>query len=142
MARPLALFILSLAFCGCMKSLEEQAKKSDKSIIGKTNQDVGEFDPNAGKKVSDSKVKVTNPVTAGLEAYGPMLEQINKVQVKQAVDLFHASNDRYPKDHAEFMEQIIKANNIRLPVLPGGKNFEYDVEKHELVVVEGDSEQK
>src|SRR4051794_21617627 len=124
MPRSVISLTLVLALCGCSKSLEDQVKKSDGSIIGKTTTDVGEFDPNAGKKVSDSKVKITDPVTGSLQAYGPMLEQINKSYVKQAVDLFHASNDRYPKDHAEFMEQIIKANQIKLPVLPGKKKYE------------------
>jgi hypothetical protein len=34
------------------------------------------------------------------------------------------------------MEKIIKANNIQLPVLPGNKIYQYDVENHKLVVVE------
>ena len=32
--------------------------------------------------------------------------------------MFHAANDRYPKDLNEFMTEIIKANNISLPKLP------------------------
>ena len=42
----------------------------------------------------------------------------------------------FPKDYDEFMTQIIKANNIQLPVLPGGKQYQYDVENHRLVVVD------
>lgn len=45
-------------------------------------------------------------------------------------------HERYPKDHEEFMTQIIKANNINLPVLPGGRKYQYDVENHELVIIE------
>jgi hypothetical protein len=33
------------------------------------------------------------------------------------------------------MEKIVKANNIRLPVLPYKGRYEYDVEKHELMIV-------
>ena len=133
------LVILPLAIlpvCGCMQSLEEQTKKSDKSIIGKKTQDIGNFDPKADNKVSDSKVEITNPITGGLEAYGPMLEQISKTHIQQAVDLYHAENGGYPKDYNEFMEKVIKPNNIKLPVLPGTKKYQYDVENHKLVVVD------
>ena len=121
---------------GCMQSLEEQTKKSDKFIVGKKTQDIGQFDPNADNKVSDSKVKVTNPVTGGLEAYGPMMEQLSKTTIQQAVDLYHAENGNYPKDYDEFMDKVIKPNNIKLPVLPGTKKYQYDVENHKLVVVD------
>lgn len=135
---------LSLAtlLCGCMKSLDEQAKKSPDSIINKKTQEIGKFDPNAGNKVSDSKVHVTDPILAGPQAYGPMLEQIHKSYVQQAVNLFQANNDRFPKDYDEFMTEIIKANNIQLPVLPGGKKYQYDEVNHALVVVDGSAEKK
>ncbi len=142
MARTLIFMSIVAALCGCMQSLEDQTKKSPNSIIGKTTQDVGKFDPNAGNTVSDSKVRVTDPVLAGLQAYGPMVEQIMKSEVLHAVNLFQATNDRYPKDYEEFMEQIIKANNIRLPVLPGGKKYQYDEVNHVLVVVEAPSDGK
>ena len=136
MPRSLLCFTVVLAICGCMKSLEDQTKKSENSFIGKTTQDVGEFDPKADNKISDGKIRADNPVLYGLQAYGPMLEQLSTGQIKQAVDLFHASNDRYPKDYDEFMDQIIKANNIKLPVLPRSKKYQYDVAEHKLVVIE------
>lgn len=130
--------ILALTVTGCgMKSIDEQTKKSPDSIIGKTTQSVGAYDPAAGSTVSDSKIRATDPVTAPLSAYGPMLEQISKTSIEGAVNLFHANEGRYPKDIDEFMEKIIKANNIKLPVLPGGKQYQYDVENHKLVVVDG-----
>jgi hypothetical protein len=132
--------MLLVALVGCMKSLEEQTKKSDKSIIGKQTQEIGEFDPKAKNKIVEPKVEVTNPVTGPLEAYGPIMQKISEIQIKPAIDLFHAENDRYPKDYEEFMQVIIKANNIKLPVLPGKKKYQYDVENHTLVVVENQDE--
>jgi hypothetical protein len=64
-----------------------------------------------------------------------MMERVSLIQVTQAVDLFNASEGRYPKDHEEFMQRIIKENNIKLPVLPYKGKYMYDVEHHELVVV-------
>lgn len=133
---PTIILVLTVAGCG-MKSIDEQTKKSPNSIIGKTTQNVGAFDPNAGAKVSDSKIHATDPITAPTSAYGPMLEQISKSHIEHAVRLFEATEGRYPKDLDEFMEKIILANNIKLPVLPGGKLYQYDVENHKLVVVDG-----
>ena len=138
-----AFCLILVTACGCgMKSLEDQTKKSPDSIIGKKTQDIGEFDPKAGAKVSDGKINATDPITAPLSAYGPAMERISDIQITSAINLFHATEDRYPKDHEEFMEKIIKANNIKLNVLPGGKKYQYDVENHELVVIEAPVETK
>lgn len=130
--------IVVVTSVGCgMKSLEDQTKKSPGSIVGKTTQAVGVYNPEDGAKPSDSKIQATDVVTAPVSAYGPMLERISKTQIEAAVNLFHASEGRYPNDINEFMTSIIKANNIQLPVLPGGKIYQYDVENHKLVVVDG-----
>lgn len=130
------LIALVVVTAGCMDSLEKQTAKSPNNIVGKTTQNIGEFDPNAGAKVSDGKVEITNPITGPLEAYGPMLERISQIQIKPAIDLFHATEGRYPATYEEFMELIVKPNNIRLPVLPGGKQYQYDVANHQLVVID------
>ena len=132
---PTLILVLTVAGCG-MKSIDEQTKKSPNSIIGKTTQNVGAFDPNAGAKVSDSKIHATDPITAPTSAYGPMVEQISKLYIDQAIQHFEVNEGRYPKDLDEFMEKIIRPNNIKLPVLPGGKQYQYDVENHKLVVVD------
>jgi hypothetical protein len=142
MPRRLICLTLLLSLCSCMQSLEDQTKKSPKSIIGKTTTDVGQFDPSANNKVSDSKVRITDPILGGAQAYGPMLEQISKSTIEHAVRLFEAENGRYPQNHEEFMEKIIKANNIALPVLPGGKKYQYDVAEHKLVVIDSPEENK
>lgn len=134
--RGLGLLIVMGLLSGCMQSLEEQTKKDPNSIIGKKTQDIGQFDPNAGAKVSDSKIHATDPITAPVSAYGPMLEKISTTYIEQALNLFNASEGRYPNSHEEFMTAIIKANNIQLPVLPAGKQYQYDVENHKLVVVD------
>jgi hypothetical protein len=133
-----ALGSLTLALLsGCMDSLAKQTqKKPNEGIIGKKTDDIKEFDPNAAKQiVSDSKVKVDDPVLYAMQAYGPMVEQISTMYIDHAIDLFHATEDRYPKDYNEFMTRIIKENQIKLPVLPGGAKYAYDVEKHKLRIV-------
>ena len=131
---------ISLA-AGCVDSLANQAKKDPNSIIGKTTDKVEKFDPNAKQEVSDSKVRVDATPMYALQAYRPMVEQITKAQIKHEVDLFNALEGRYPKDYDEFMTRIIKPG-IRLPVLPGGWKYAYDVENHELQVVKADTDAK
>ncbi len=120
----------------CLFGCEDMTKKSPNSIIGKKTQDVGEFKAEAGAKVSDSKVRVDTPGLAGLQAYGPLVEQLSKTTIAHALNLFNASEGRYPNSYDEFMTRIIKENNIQLPVLPGGKKYQYDVENHQLVVID------
>jgi hypothetical protein len=136
-----AILIVVTAGCG-MKPLDQQVKKSPDSIVGKTTQNIGEFKPEAGAKVSDSKIHATDVASAGLASYGPMLEKISKLEIEHAVNLFHASEDRYPKDYDEFMTRIIKENNIKLPVLPGTLKYQYDVQNHKLEIVEVPAEAK
>ena len=89
----------------------------------------------ANVEVSDSKIKASNPLTYALEARQPVIEKVTKLNIVHAVRLYEATNGAFPKDHDEFMTGIIKANNIHLPQLGGGWKYQYDVEKHELVVV-------
>lgn len=126
---------IAVFLCGCMDSLANQTKKSPNSIIGKKTDKIEKFDPNAKQKVSDSKVHADDPVLYPLQAYGPMVEKISKLQIEHALNIFHAVEDRWPKDYEEFMAKIIKANAIQLPVLPGGLRYAYDVENHKLEVI-------
>jgi hypothetical protein len=57
-----------------------------------------------------------------------------EVQIPQAMSLFKATEGRPPKDHNEYMEKIIKANNIRLPELPEGDLYRYDPKTEQLMV--------
>ena len=49
---------------------------------------------------------------------------------------YHAENDRYPKNYDEFMNDIIKANNIALPQLPNYQKYGYNENEHKLVILE------
>lgn len=101
----------------------------------KSTDDIGEFNPEEDQQVVDSKVVITNPITGPLEAYEPLKQQISELAITQAVQLFHATEGRYPKDHDEFMTRVIQQNQIRLPQLSPNKRYEYDVQNHCLMVV-------
>lgn len=106
----------------------------------KTTQNIGEFDADSGNEVADTDVKITNPITGALEAYGPLKQQISGLAITQAVELFRATEGRYPKDYDEFMSRVIQANQIRLPEPGKGLQYQYDVENHQLLVVKTPAE--
>ena len=121
-------------YSGCVPQKAAQEKPKPKPIVGQTTQDIGEFDPTAGEEVDDGKVEV-NMITGAAGAYGSLVQKTSDLHIKRAVDLFNAAEGRYPKDHEEFMSKVIKKNNIRLPMLPHGSAYKYDVQNHTLVVV-------
>lgn len=127
---------LAIAFCGCGESPAKKPEEEKQGIIRKTTQDVGRFDPNAQDQViGDQKINATDPLSAPLSAYGPAVENIAKTTIKAAIETFNASEGRYPKDYDEFMERIIKGQNIQLPVLPYKGRYMYDETNRELVVI-------
>ena len=140
MIRLMLVTSLLLMVAGCTNSAAEPKQKKQ-SILKQKTQDIGEFDPDAGRELSDSIVRVDDPILGPLQAYGPMVEQISKTAIDYQIQIFHAINDRYP-DYNEFMEEIIKRNNIRLPVLPAKHMYQYDVENHKLVVVKPEADEK
>lgn len=54
--------------------------------------------------------------------------------MKHSLDLFNATEGRYPNSHEEFMTTIIQANQIALPELDPGVEYLYDPEDHQLKV--------
>lgn len=125
-------FCLSLV--GCMDALQKDTEAKG-SIFNQKTQDIGEFNPNAKQEVSDNAVKADNPVLAPLQAYGPAMSQIADIAITSAVNTFYALEGRYPKNHAEFMDRVVRENGIQLPVLPAGWRYTYDVPNHKLVIV-------
>lgn len=124
-----------LAWVGCL-----DPEPADTGIINKKTQEIGEFDAQGDDKVADLQVKKSMNPYASAGAYGYAISEISKQTVQRALQFFQAEHGRFPKDHEEFMTQIIEKNNIQLPVLPGKRRYQYDVENHELVVVEADKD--
>jgi type IV secretory pathway VirB10-like protein len=58
------------------------------------------------------------------------------IQIPHAMNLFKATEGHAPKTHEEFMEKIVKANQIHLPTLPSGHRYVYDPEQGQLMVAQ------
>ena len=105
--------IILCLLAGCMDGLVSiDPSGNEKPLRVKTTGDIGEF--KGDKQVVEPKVKVTNPITAPLQAYEPMKQRIAGLGIEHAVNLFQATEGRYPKDHEEFMQRNPEYQQFRL----------------------------
>ena len=75
-------------------------------------------------------------ITTPMSIYFTAGERVTfSIKIPKAMQLFQATENRFPKSHEEFMEKIIKDNDIVLPNLPPGCRYEYDPKLGELMVV-------
>lgn len=75
------------------------------------------------------------PITTPVASYFAIRERLAyEVQIPEAMKLFQATEGRLPKSHEEFMERIVKENQIHLPLLPEGHKYIYDPQRGELMV--------
>lgn len=57
-----------------------------------------------------------------------------EIQIPQALQLFKATEGRFPASHQEFMQKIVQANRLQLPELPEGAVYRFEPDKGELWV--------
>lgn len=118
---------------------EAPAPYKPRDVIGKTTQDIRAAEPeikNEGAKVASTKIVAKDPILLAGNAYVTMIGKASILQIEHAMKLYQVANNRYPKDLQEFMDEIVKANNIRLPVLPYYQEYGYDEQEHKLVILE------
>ena len=131
-------FAFAFAFASCSKPTtpaasktkmdsDQAQKNSQKQTRRKAEAGVGK----KGQKLKDHRGPLATPAKAMFKAE----QQIMFLKVQQALTAFEILNDRYPNSHDEYMEKVIKANNLNLPELPVGQRYEFDTETHELMVV-------
>ena len=122
----------TLLLVGCIDATDT---KTQKPIDPPKPAEIGEFDPAADKEVVKLEAKVSDPVTGPLEILKKEKIELPMLAIEHALNLYNAAEGRFPQSHDEFMTQIITANNIRLPALPSGLQYQYDVAGHRLVIV-------
>jgi hypothetical protein len=107
-------------------------------ILGKRTQDIRRAEPELekGAQTASTKIVSKDPITLPGNAYVTMIGRTSMLQIEHAVNLYKGANDRYPANYNEFMAEIIKANNIALPVLPSYQEYGYDEKEHKLIILE------
>jgi hypothetical protein len=107
-------------------------------ILGKRTQDIRQLAPEEEQKtqVAPANVTARDPITLSGNVYVVAIGQTAIGNIKHAIDLYQAENGRYPANYDEFMTEIIKKNNIALPVLPSYQEYFYDEKEHKLQVRE------
>lgn len=130
----LCLALMSLLTLGCQPSVElpdepsKPAASSESTTAGETETPMERV--KADKPVNqDPGAGYLGGVASG---YRHAREQIEDLPVKQAIQFFWASEGRYPKSHEEFMEKVIRANQMQLPAIEEGYRYEYNPEDHVL----------
>jgi hypothetical protein len=110
----------------------------DDFIVGKRTQDIRKVstEEKKGGRVTPPRIVSKDPITLPGNAYVSIIGRNSMYNMQHAIDLFHATNGRYPKDYDEFMQVIIKENNVVLPKLPRYQNYAYDEPTHSLVIIE------
>ncbi|MBX9656758.1 hypothetical protein K2Y11_24330 [bacterium] len=147
MSIRMTLFALSatLMVMGCDLNKQVEPKKVDAGP--QRTQDIGEYKPAAATPSTPSPAAPSQPTVTPspfdlpTPAIGKttdfVIETTAKLQIEQATEQYKALNGNYPKSHEEFMEEVIKKGDIHLNAPPAGKKYQYDVENHELKVVDG-----
>ena len=62
---------------------------------------------------------------------------IPQQKIQQALKSFETENSRLPQSHDEFIESIIKRNQIELPAIPSGYVLAYDPIQHTVSIADG-----
>jgi hypothetical protein len=113
--------------------------KQSGPIIGQRTTDIRNASKElnqGGAQVASTRIVSKDPITLQGNAYVSIVGRSSVLSIQHSMDLYHATNERFPKDLDEFMTEIIKPNGIALPQLPTYQKYAYDEKEHKLVVLE------
>ena len=124
---------------GCGGGADDQAKRKPepKPILGRKTQKIVDLKKDRAKfKDAPVEARGSDGILNPGRAYAGTVSKTQRLMIRHAIDLFHATEGRYPKDYDEFMKRIVKPNRIKLPVLPGDRQYAYDSDTRELTIVQ------
>ena len=139
----IALVLLPLVMLAGCEGAKKPATASNKpkikirETVGKTTQDV----LNLSDALAQKGVLAATSVTSGdylgaiSDVYKTSVPKIAIATLQPLMMQFNLDNNRDPT-YDEFVAQIIKVHNVRLPQLPYYQDYAYDEAEHKLVVVE------
>lgn len=115
-----------------------------KPILGEKTQDIRDAaaETKAGGHEVGTKITAKDPIRLVGNAYVTSIGRVAQLQIEASVKLYQGETGEYPKTLDEFMEKIIRANNINLPKLPAYQEYGYDVPSHSLKIMEYEDRKK
>jgi len=109
----------------------EPVQNEDNTVTVKAETGVGVKGSGYAKPTGGPMDIITVPISAGFRAR----ERISFMLIDDAMNKYKAMNDdNGPASHEEFMNKIVRANNIILPQLYPGEEYLYDPKDGELKV--------
>ena len=140
--RPLLALLSLILLAGCDDTpapTTPAVKVKTREILGKRTQDIKDAPAEiktAAAVPAPSRPIAKDPITLAGNVYVSAIGQTAINNIKHAVDLYQAEKGEYPRDYKQFMDEIIKANNIALPTLPYYQEYAYDAPNHRLIILE------
>lgn len=134
-------------FVGCKPEAEiqreaAQARAQQEADAAKANQPPMEnqvakvgvgVKGNSLDDISDNDAR--NIIAGPAKAFFNTKEKIVfEIQLPQAINLYQAEHGRFPRSHEEYMDKIVKFNQIKLPELPKKMVYRYHPDTNELWV--------
>lgn len=130
----LLLILVAIGLIGCSKpaspSTAQTQSEPAEVVAQKAVAGVGK----KGQSLKDNQ-GIAKVISGPAAAYFNVEQKaVLEWQIPQALQMYKASEGRFPKNHQEFMERIVDANKLSLPELPKGAVYRFDPEKGELWV--------
>ncbi|MFW6171988.1 MAG: hypothetical protein ACODAD_15985 [Planctomycetota bacterium] len=110
---------------------QKPATHSDEKESARVKAEVGVG--KKGRRLEDERVARTI-VTPAVSLFRTRERMVFEVEIPKAMQMYKALNGKRPETEEEFFEQIIRANQIKLPELPAGQRYVYDPRKGQLMV--------
>ena len=128
----LAIVVVGLSLFGC--SPPHQAVETPAEPAAPVETEMVAAEAGVGKEGQKLKGKEGVMITPIKALFNTKQRVAFEFKVEPALRLYEAEKGHRPKTQEEFMEKIIKFNQIELPELPAGHKYVYDTEKGELMV--------
>lgn len=88
-----------------------------------------------GRSLDEYQGGIEGAIAAPAQALFATKERVVfEIQIPKAVQLYQALHGEGPQTHEQFMNDIIKTNQIKLPPLPAGRKYVWDPAQQKLMV--------
>ncbi len=134
---PMAILSVTLLGCDTSDTIDSAPPPAEETTANMEARKAGVGVGKQGSAMRGDDSLAAKMVTSSARAYFDTKEKIVfEIQLPQAMQLYKAQDNfgKGPQSHEEYMQKIVKANNIPLPKLPEGMQYVYKPDIEELWV--------